>query len=126
MFYAPALLGAFLFLKVKNMLDYMTQLQKLPLHKLRDLGREKGVKAPTSLKKSELIVAIANIESGKTQPKFNDKNRGRPVLDSENPIADVQATIELKQIKALEKLNKLQGLLNKFEKDVMRVILEDN
>ncbi|MBQ4270034.1 MAG: Rho termination factor N-terminal domain-containing protein [Clostridia bacterium] len=44
------------------------QLYKMNIYTLRSIARELGVKAPTCLKKQELIEEILQIESGAKQP----------------------------------------------------------
>ncbi len=52
------------------------ELNEYDIYSLRDLGRSMGVKAPTSLKKADLIENILNIQKGKIKP-YKTK-RGRP------------------------------------------------
>ena len=53
------------------------QLEKLSIYALRNIAREIGVKAPTTLTKQTIIEEILQIESGKKQPCAQSK-RGRP------------------------------------------------
>ncbi len=55
----------------------LEQLYTINIHDLRNLAREIGVKAPTSLKKKALIHEIIQIKSGEKQPCVVTK-RGRP------------------------------------------------
>ncbi len=55
-------------------------LNQMRIYELRDLGREKGVKSPTSLKKNELIDKILEISCGETEPYRT--NRGRPAVSA--------------------------------------------
>ncbi len=52
-------------------------LERLSIYDLRQLGRDSGVKAPTKLRKQELIVEIINVQNGKSLPHFS--NKGRPI-----------------------------------------------
>lgn len=54
------------------------ELNKFNLYSLRELGREIGVKAPSTLKKEQLIEQILGVLSGKIEPTFS--TRGRPKL----------------------------------------------
>lgn len=51
-------------------------LEELPLFRLRKIGREVGVKAPTALKKKVLIQEILDILNGRKDPTIT--NKGRP------------------------------------------------
>jgi len=53
--------------------------EKLCIHELRAIARDKGVRCPTLLTKAELVGQIEKIESGEQQPYVRD-NRGRPVM----------------------------------------------
>ena len=63
------------------------QLQKLSVYDLRNVAREIGVKAPTTLTKQALIEEILQIESGKKQPSAPTK-RGRPIKNYIDNNAD--------------------------------------
>lgn len=54
------------------------ELNEFSLYSLRELGREIGVKAPSTLKKEQLIEQILSVLSGKIEPTFS--MRGRPKL----------------------------------------------
>lgn len=57
----------------------------LGIYELRDLGRDIGVKSPTTLKKEELVDKIVSIIYGEV-PKSNiGKGRGRPVRAKDKP-----------------------------------------
>lgn len=60
------------------------ELNKKPLYELRRIGRQIGVKASSSLKKSVLIERIIDVESGKIPPTFS--SRGRPTLLYEKKV----------------------------------------
>ena len=57
----------------------VSKLKSYNLSELRTLGREIGVKAPTTKRKDELINAIINILDGVTPP--HNTTRGRPELN---------------------------------------------
>ena len=57
------------------------ELNKQSIHSLRILGREIGVKSPTSLNKKDLISAIVKIRHGEMTPHVPVK-KGRPTLAS--------------------------------------------
>ena len=54
------------------------ELSNIDVHSLRNLAREIGVRAPTSLKKAELIDEIIQIKKGVKQP-YTLKKAGRPL-----------------------------------------------
>ena len=92
-------------------------LKTISVLRLREIGRACGVKAPTSLNKNQLIQAIIDIEDGVSKPYFNTTNRGRPALSSKN-YANSPNDLQTK------KIDKIQKLIDKFEKDILKVILE--
>lgn len=61
-------------------LDLISQanLNLINIGELRALGASIGVRAPSTLKKSELIEKIKAIITGKTEPELKKDNRGRP------------------------------------------------
>ncbi len=59
-----------------NLID--EEMEKLGIYELRALARKVGVSSPTTKKRDELISAIKDIQSGKSQPNLNNKF-GRPV-----------------------------------------------
>lgn len=56
--------------------EYRRQLERLGIYDLRQIGREKHVKSPTSLKSGALVNAILDVEYGRTAPHFS--KYGRP------------------------------------------------
>ena len=56
------------------------ELEFFSIHGLRNIGREIGVKAPSSLKKAELIENILKVQDGTIPPHVTKK--GRPALQS--------------------------------------------
>ena len=59
----------------------ISELKSYKLSELRTLGREVGVKAPSTLKKDDLIEKIIDILDGVTPP--HNTIRGRPKLNSD-------------------------------------------
>ena len=81
------------------------------IHELRKIARNIGVKCPTSLKKTELIIQIEKIKNGKQQPYFNN-GKGRPPIGSlfVPPILGFEIKSYIEQQVKLE----LQQLVQKF------------
>ena len=87
------------------------------IYELRIIGRELGVKAPTTLKKKALINAILNRLENKTQPFFS--NRGRPPISNVNTEqADLKEQVE--NIKA-NALKQVKIIFDKAQKDIIKV-----
>jgi hypothetical protein len=100
-----------------NKADY----QQYGIHDLRRIGRSVGVKSPTSLKKSDLILRILEIEAG-IQPAILPSKRGRPVRDESNlgrvqvierPVADLAPLIA--------ELDKLESAVSKIKQYLVRL-----
>ena len=69
------------------------ELYDFDIYSLRYLGRNIGVKAPTSLKKAELIENILSVQNGKIPP-YTTK-RGRPVLHKKlSPLEEIEQIIQ--------------------------------
>lgn len=68
------------------------ELEKIQIHVLRDIGRQLGVKSPSSLKKSQLIEQIMAVDSGRVEPNFTKK--GRPSLGKECKTKKIQRTLD--------------------------------
>ena len=98
-------------------------LNEFNLYSLRELGREIGVKAPSSLKKAELIENILSVQNGKIAPHVTKK--GRPAL----PKKPTPTEEEIKQIirKIVEDgREKLNEELREIERNFIKEILEDH
>ena len=101
------------------------QLYEINIHDLRILARKIGVKAPTKLKKKELIDEILKIESGKKQP-CAPSNRGRPLkkcvenraIEKEEPLVESNPMDAIKEIKK-EFIN---SLLKQIEKKLNELL----
>ena len=63
-------------------------LSGLSIHALRVLGRDLGVKQPTSLKKEDLICEIMLIHNGEKAPYVPTNKKGRPPKSNEKTIKD--------------------------------------
>ena len=63
-------------------------LSGLSIHALRVLGRDLGVKQPTSLKKEDLICEIMLIHNGEKAPYVPTNKKGRPPKANEKTIKD--------------------------------------
>ena len=83
-------------------------LKTLNLHSLRTYAREIGVKAPTSLKKDQLINEIMFVQSGVKQPQLFSK-KGRPTCN----------VIEKNFEEKLEKIN----LKEQEKKQIIKLVL---
>lgn len=57
-------------------------LENLRIHELRDLARKVGVKAPTLLKKEDIVQQVMAIISGDQKPYVKKNNKGRPAKNS--------------------------------------------
>jgi hypothetical protein len=91
------------------------------IHDLRRIGRNIGVKGPTSLRKSDLIQRILEIEAG-IEPAAPPSKRGRPVRDESN-LARVQI-IERPQADLsplIAELEKLESAVSKIKQHLMRI-----
>lgn len=96
------------------------ELTEFNLYSLRELGREIGVKAPTSLRKAELIENILNVQSGKTPPHVTKK--GRPALPKTRPTDQEMRQIIRKIVE--EGREKLDKELREIGKVFIKEILE--
>ena len=65
-------------------------LQNFSVFALREIGRELGVKSPSTLKKRDLIEAIINLENGLTKPYFSTK--GRPLMKNKTITEEKEIT----------------------------------
>ena len=63
-------------------------LSGLSIHALRVLGRDLGVRQPTSLKKEDLICEIMLIHNGEKAPYVPSNKKGRPPKANEKTIKD--------------------------------------
>ena len=82
------------------------QLENYSIYDLRTIAREVGVKAPTTLRKQELLDEILLISSGKKQPSSPSK-RGRPI---KKLGIDISKTANILDEKTLYEKNKSQTI----------------
>lgn len=117
MFYALTSVGAFFVLNGVKMTYTKEYLEKISLLGLRQIGREVGVKSPTSLRKDQLVESILDIQQGYIEPYFNCDKRGRPALSNQKDFSRVQAL-------SMEKLYRIQKIISKCQNDIIEVMLE--
>ena len=101
---------------------------ELPLFRLRKIGREVGVKAPTGLKKADLLKEIDEILSGRKVSEVISK-RGRPCkIDADFGAGKMFCREEIldREIFLLKKRIKSEG--EKFVQRILSIIedFEDN
>ncbi len=97
------------------------ELERLCVYTLRNVAREVGVKAPTTLKKSELINEIERIQRGEKQAKIPD-TRGRPVkslIGEEKKIIDSISEIK----KNIVKKDVIEIILKEIERKLYEILL---
>ena len=104
--------GALFYFRSEKMNSLRMRLEKTPLYLLRRMGREVGVKAPSTLTKKKLIDAIVAIEEGKKLPVST--NRGRPLMEG------VRLDRSEKEIEQIEK--KIDEKLKELKQDIMKII----
>ncbi len=80
------------------------------------MGRNFGVKAPTTLKKAQLINAICDIKDGKVQPVFT--GRGRPIKDYKESSKELNISVD--------KIIKVEKLLNKCKADIISLLCQED
>ena len=68
-------------------------IRELTIHKLREIARNIGVKAPTTKKRDELIDEILKIQNGELMPYNPTKKVGRPAKLQEIEIANIEQAI---------------------------------
>ena len=99
------------------------ELNEFSLYSLRALGRKTGVKAPSSLRKKELIENILDVQSGKTPPHAT--KRGRPALPKQVEPSLEEMKIIIKKI-VEDGREKLQEDLREIGKKLLKEVLEYN
>lgn len=96
-------------------MDYTKEeLELKNIHVLRQIGREKGVKAPSALRKSQLIENIIGIDKGEIAPHVSVA--GRPALD-ENFTANKKEKTD-KQ----EKKKQIKKIINEFTTKLLEIL----
>ena len=89
------------------------ELEDLRLDALREIGREVGVRAPSALKKKDLIYKIISVTSGTTLP--HKPKSGRPCLKShyiKAPNHTDQKVLSNKEIKVNNLIKHLQLVIS--------------
>ena len=94
-------------------------LENLLIYTLREIGREVGVKSPSSKKKYDLIQEIINIQNGTTAPYFT--NLGRPTLGSIPPFPPKNNSTEIER-EMLEKIEAIEKEVQNFF-DELKILL---
>ena len=64
------------------------ELLKFGIYQLRTIGREVGVKLPTTYNKNDLINEILSVTSGEKEPYFKQTKKGRPPKEIKQEIFD--------------------------------------
>ena len=102
------------------------ELEYTSIHTLRTIAREMGVKAPTSLRKHELIGAIIRIDKGIDKPCRS--NKGRPNIDTEiNYEKKIPYNLSKKEEEIIKKFNILLDIKTELKKlkQLITELLED-
>ena len=98
-------------------MDYKKDnLKQMSVYPLRKIGKDLGVKSPTSLKKNELIESILDIQSGKIKPVSS--KHGRPSLNSEYKSLENNK----KEKEQKEKIEVVKELLVKAQKLLQEIL----
>ena len=92
----------------------MVSFENKSLYELRDYAREIGVRAPTTMRKKDLIIAINDVLSKKVKPYYS--KRGRPILPKNTLMAD--------DIIVIEKIKKIDKALLDFREQLIKIITE--
>ena len=108
----------------------MVSFENKSLYELRDYAREIGVRAPTTMRKKDLIVAINDVLSKKVNPYYS--KRGRPILPKNTLMADdIIAQKYETFIKSnaharsqMEKIKKIDKALLDFREQLIKIITE--
>ena len=100
------------------------QLYEMNIHDLRNIAREVGVKAPTTLTKKVLIDEIIQIESGNKQPCIPTKKGRPPKSNAVNKNLASEKIVEKNAI-GLEKTIKkefIACILKEIEKKLINLL----
>ncbi len=104
------------------MLYIKEDLAKCCLSALRQIGRELGVKSPTSLTKNSLIDEIIKVENGLVNPHFTKV--GRKCLNIEygkQENQDNRKELSLKKSKEKEFLLELDKLTSEYKQRIIKL-----
>ncbi|MBQ0017376.1 MAG: hypothetical protein KBT30_01945 [Clostridiales bacterium] len=97
------------------MRDKKSYYERYGIYELRKIARDKGVKSPTILRRSEIIEKIELIESGIEKPCFNSKNRGRPAKEIEITKYKNYNCKDCKILKNItERLKELENMIEQY------------
>ena len=92
----------------------MVSFENKSLYELRDYEREIGVRAPTTMRKKDLIIAINDVLSKKIEPYYS--KRGRPILPKNSIMVD--------DFVMVEKIKKIDKALLDFREQLIKIITE--
>ena len=95
-------------------------LNKLNVHSLRTYAREIGVKAPTTLKKAEIINEILLINGGTKQPQAPTK-KGRPANNNINTV-NIGGVLEKIKLQEQDKKVFIKYVLDEVEKKLNEIL----
>jgi hypothetical protein len=84
------------------------------IHELRTLGREIGVKSPTSCNKDKLIDRIIAVDTGRVKPFFTQK--GRPPYKSKGK--GERKSLSVKEIEQIDKI------LENAKQEIIRLLVK--
>ena len=99
------------------------QLYEANMHSLRNIAREMGVKAPTRLKKRELINEILQIDSGVKRPCIRS-NRGRPLKRDVEQVEKTSLFADETTLCLEEKIKKecIDSILEEIRKKLIKLL----
>ena len=99
------------------------ELTKRGVHELRVFAREIGVRAPTDMKKHQIIEEILQVQSGIKEPYFS--TAGRPAIKRKLEIKTPRPSIDKRKKQRKEK--SIKRMLNKVEemKNMLTKLLEE-
>ena len=103
----------------------LKNLNRVSVHGLRNIARELGVKAPSTLNKSTLIKEIIDIKSGNKQP-YSLSKKGRPpkasycIQNFERKIENVP--VNQNKLKNKEKRRIIKSILQEIEKKLNEIL----
>lgn len=91
------------------------ELKGLSIYQLRTMARECGVKAPTMMKKEQLINEILSVKNKEKEPYFS--NRGRPSIQKTVYTDDSMAIIN-------EKMERVECVLEECKKEILKILFK--
>lgn len=87
------------------------QLNQIGIFELRQIGREKGVKSPTTLRRNDLISQILGVQSGKIKPWVKPNLKGRPPKTITISSFNSEVNLDYVLVK-ISQLKKIKIILN--------------